>query len=94
MHRRIFPIGTCVLCVVCVLFISVWRARMEQVLPFTHIEYDRSAVEAGDISNFTAEEYLSWVRYVVLSYSFFHVTNLTCCTGIKLEIFLMLFELM
>ena len=35
---------------------------MEQVLPFKKVTYDHSVEQTGDISNMSAEEYISWVR--------------------------------
>ena len=36
---------------------------MDPVLPIIDVEYDASIEVTGDISNFTAEQYLSWVRH-------------------------------
>lgn len=35
---------------------------MEQVLPFKKVAYDYSVTQTGDVSNMSAEEYISWVR--------------------------------
>jgi survival of motor neuron protein-interacting protein 1 len=36
---------------------------MEVALPLESVDFDKSVEATGDISNMTAEEYLSWVRY-------------------------------
>ncbi len=36
---------------------------MEKALPLDVVDYDPSVEESGDVSNMTAEQYLSWVRY-------------------------------
>ncbi len=35
---------------------------METALPVENVPYDHSVEETGDVSEMTAEEYLSWVR--------------------------------
>lgn len=49
---------------------------MEQALPLDDVLFDPSVEETGDISNMTAEEYLSWVRYMLC---FTFICLLTFC---------------